>query len=82
MDVRGGWYGRLSLIVWMAVGDRLYGCWRSFIWRRSLIVCMALGDRLYGRWRSFVWPLGFDRLDGRWRSFVWLLEIVYMAVGV
>ena len=48
----------------MAVGDRLYGRWRSFVWPLE-IDCMAVGDRLYGRWRSFVWPFEFDRLYGR-----------------
>ena len=48
----------------MAVEDRLYGRWRSFVWPLE-IVCMALGYRLYGRWRSFLW---------RWRSFAWPFE--------
>jgi hypothetical protein len=61
MDVRGGWYGRLSLIVCMAVEDRLYGRWRSFVWPLEF-VCMAVGDRLYGCWRSFAWPVVCDRL--------------------
>ena len=34
----------------MAVGNSLYGCWRSFVWPLE-IVCMAVGDRLYGRWK-------------------------------
>ena len=29
----------------MAVGNSLYGCWRSFVWPLE-IVCMAVGDRL------------------------------------
>ena len=41
MAVRGGWYGRLSLIVCIVVGDRLYGRWRSFVWPLQ-IVCMAV----------------------------------------
>ena len=65
----------------MALGYRLYGRWRSFVWPME-IICMAFEfDRLYGRWRSFVWPFGFDCLYGRWRSFVWSLKIVCMAVG-
>ena len=50
MAVRRGWYGRLSLIVCMAVDDRVYGRWRSFVWPLE-IVCMVVGDRLYGRWK-------------------------------
>jgi hypothetical protein len=34
----------------MAVGDRLYGRWRSFVWPLEF-------DRSYGRLRSFVWAL-------------------------
>ena len=49
----------------MAVGDRLYGRWRSFAWPLEF-------DRLYGRLRLFAW---------RWIAIVWPLEIVCMAVG-
>ena len=37
MAVRRGWYGRLSLIVCMAVDDRLYGRWRSFAWSLEIV---------------------------------------------
>ena len=50
----------------MAVGDRLYGRWRSFAWPFEF-------DRLYGRLRLFAW---------RWIAIVWPLEIVCMAVWV
>jgi hypothetical protein len=64
----------------MAVGDRLYGPWISFVWpleivcmadgdhlhgRLSLIVCMAVGDRLYGRLGLIVCMAVGDRLYGR-----------------
>ena len=80
----------------MTVEDRLYCCWRSFVWPLK-IVCMAVGDSLYGRWGLIVWmaleivcmAVG-DRLYGRWSlivcmgvgdRFVWPLEIACMAVG-
>ena len=57
----------------MAVGNRLYGCWRSFVWPLE-IVCMAVGDRLYSRLSLIVCMAVEDRL-------LWPLEIVCMAVG-
>ena len=48
----------------MAVGDRLYGRWRSFVLVLD-IVCMAVGDRLYGRLNLIVCMAVGDRLYGR-----------------
>jgi hypothetical protein len=48
-------------IVGMAVGVRLHGRWRSFVWPFE-IVCLGVGDRLYGRWRSFAWSLEIVRM--------------------
>jgi hypothetical protein len=64
----------------MAVGDRLYGRWRSFVWPLE-IVCIAVRRGWYGRLSLIVCMAVDDRLYGRWRSFVWPLEIVCMAVG-
>ena len=57
----------------MAVEDRLYGRWRSFVLPLE-IVCLAVGDRLDGRFVIVCMAIRY-RLYGRWSL------IVCMAVG-